>query len=213
MKMKSFLITLFMLIGICSSIQAQTFQWGVRAGASINTKSNTRVSYDNKWRPGFNAGLVGVYNISDAFALEADLQYSYVCSKDSARTINAIGIYNFDQSTKSHFIDLPVLAKVKLWKGLSIEAGPQLGLQVCCMEYKGSGTMFDFYSESEMPYTGKNGKSSHSNLVNLSLAGGLSYAFSDHLSIDARYVHALTNHKKDSNSRNRTIQLGVSYLF
>ncbi|MCQ2213396.1 MAG: PorT family protein [Bacteroidaceae bacterium] len=198
MKKKSFLITLLMLIGICCSMQAQTFQWGVRAGANINTKSSTPYCYDIKWRPGFNAGLVGIYNISDAFAIEADLQYSYVCSIDTTKYIftNPYSKASLQNTTKSHFVDIPVLVKVRLFKGLCIEAGPQLGLQISNKQIYGGATNND-----------------GGNVVNFSLVGGFSYAINDHWGVDVRYVHAFTNHIHSREDRNRTIQLAASYLF
>lgn len=194
--MKLLLTSFLMLLGAFGSINAQTFQFGVRAGANVSFGSETSTCYGQKVKPGVNVGLVGVCNISNAFAIEANLMYAMLNTEDSLRSVSADADEIVKHTSTVHGIDIPILAKVRLVEGLSIEAGPQFGFLVGGKEKLG----------------GAKRDADIDNVFQFSLAGGLCYNFNEHFSVDARYVHTFTK-QAPYLPQKRSVQLSVAYLF
>ena len=102
------------------------------------------------------------------------------------------------QTTKLNFINVPLMVNFYVLKGLALKLGLQMGFRVSATE--GNENVGDLYEG-----------------FNLSLPIGVSYEFKSPITLDLRYIPALTPINKDSNSdwkmRSDVLTLTIGYKF
>ncbi len=157
----------------------------------------TEISYDDaKFKFGLGAGVEGQYQINNWFALSAALMYQQQGSK----------VKNIDGKIKLDYINVPVMAKFYVTKGLSLNAGMQIG----------------FLTSAKANDT--NIKST-CNKVDFSIPMSIAYELENGLTFEARYTTGLTNVAKDAfdssasevdkvyYNKNEVLMLTVGYKF
>lgn len=117
--MRKILFTTILFIGVLSA----NAQWYIGPQISANFCSISNVSESSIY-PGFAIGAFGGYDIAKWFALEANLTVSTqgVKVKSSEEDVRA--------NVKNIYVNIPVLAKFNVYKGIYAMAGPQVGLRV-----------------------------------------------------------------------------------
>lgn len=161
-------------------------QWGVKAGLNLANVTNVT---DSKFRPGLNAGVFGEYVINDLFGVQAELLYSMQGYK-----IDLLGENN---TAKMDYINLPILAKLYVLEGLSVDLGPQFGYMISA---KINDT--DVYDDLDKKF-------------DVSFGMGLTYKLNFGLDVFARYNLGLTkiSNDNDDKTKNSVIQVGLGYRF
>jgi hypothetical protein len=183
--MKQFLLLAVVTVLGFANVNAQEIKFGVKGGlnfASIsgdNTKGIDVVT-------SFNFGVLSEIPISDKFSFQPELMYS------------GQG-YSFNDNTIAlSYLNIPLMGKYYLTKGLSVEAGPQIGFLLSAKndktDVKDSFNNFDFG-------------------VNF----GLGYKLDNGLNFGVRYNLGLTDINNLDNSsskyKNGVLQLSVGYFF
>ncbi|MDR0750832.1 MAG: PorT family protein [Tannerellaceae bacterium] len=108
-------IVCLLLLLTSFQINAQTFRYAARAGLNLADKTNTSGTF----KPGLNFGVSAEYLLTPLFSAEAGLYYSMQGSK-----------FKFANTDLEHnYLNIPVLAKYYVDRGLSLFAGPQLGIK------------------------------------------------------------------------------------
>ncbi|MDR3141400.1 MAG: PorT family protein [Tannerellaceae bacterium] len=108
-------IACLLLLLTAFQINAQTFRYAARAGLNLADKTNTSGTF----KLGLNFGVSAEYLITSLFSAEAGLYYSMQGSK-----------FKFANTNLEHnYLNIPVLAKYYVHRGLNIFAGPQLGIK------------------------------------------------------------------------------------
>lgn len=168
-----------------TNVNAQEIKFGAKAGfnlASIsgdNTKETDAVT-------SFNFGVLAEIPISEKFSFQPELMYS------------GQG-YSFNDNTVAlNYLNVPLMAKYYVAKGLSVEAGPQIGFLLSAKnestDVKDSFNTFDF-----------------------GLNFGLGYKFKNGFNLGARYNLGLTdiNNLEGSSATNKNgvFQFSVGYFF
>jgi hypothetical protein len=181
---KILLLAVLTVLGF-TNVNAQKIKFGAKGGlnfASIsgdNTQGSDLVT-------AFNFGVLSEIPISDTFSFQPELMYS------------GQG-YSFNDNTIAlSYLNIPLMGKYYLTKGLSIEAGPQLGFLLSAKnettDVKDSFNPFDFG-------------------VNF----GLGYKLDNGLNFGVRYNMGLTDindlPNSSSNNKNSVFQLSVGYFF
>ena len=165
-------------------------------------------------------GIIGVdcdYMVNDNFAIEAELNYSMQGCQWENYTLrtNYSDIHLNDTRLELEYINMPVMAKVYVCKGLAFKAGMQLGLLTSAK------MKADIYNKTDGMKThveiSENIKS-ECNKCDFSIPVGISYEFKVPIVIDARYNFGLTsvNKEKDygeKDSKNSVLLLTVGYKF
>src|SRR6187431_1598361 len=179
---KILLLAVVTVLGF-TNVNAQEIKFGAKGGlnfASIsgdNTKGTDLVT-------AFNFGFLSEIPISDKFSFQPELMYS------------GQG-YSFSNNTIAlSYLNMPLMGKYYLTKGLSVEAGPQIGFLLSAKnektDVKDSFNTFDFG-------------------VNF----GLGYKLDNGLNFGARYNLGLTdiNNLEGSSSKNKNgvFQISVGY--
>ena len=198
---KFFLMAIITMVSM--NMNAQGLQFGVRGGLNLSTESKTEVTRNPKFKTGLHIGGVVNYAFNDRFELEGDLLYSMQGFKDKVYFTDSEQIMaNKDYLATSHYLNLPIAAKINIVKGIYIECGPQFGFLLSKNDkVEGLDSPDNFTSENTKKF-------------DFGLLGGLGYKFENGVFIDARYIHGFTDtHKLLNGGKNRNIQVSLGYLF
>lgn len=203
--MKKIILTAIAAIA-AMGMNAQGFNFGLRGGLNLTTESENKSVgelSDNKFKAGPHIGGVLNYAFNNRFELESDLLYSMQGYNDKIYYIDSEQIVApRDHHITSHYLTLPIAAKVNIVKGAYIECGPQFGYLLSKKDkLEGVETENAFPSESTKKF-------------DFGLLGGVGYRFKNGLFVNARYIHGFTGTSKlYDGGNNRTIQISLGNLF
>lgn len=201
--MKNTFLFAALALGIAGTAQAQSVSFGVKAGASLTNSTGDGAS-NAKNIVGFHGGLVANLPINDAFSIQPEVLYSMKGSKGE----NSLLGYTTKVTSRLHYIDVPVLARVNAG-GLFFELGPQVGFLVAAKQKRenSGGALAGTYNTDI-----KDGVQT----VDFGYAAGLGYQVSNGPGIGLRYNGGFIDTKNPSSSsavRNSAFQLYLTYMF
>lgn len=215
--MKQFAL-LFLLLGglLFSQTTLAQLSYGVKAG--VNLSSIGGKSIDNTdMRIGVHIGFLGRLQLSERFALQPEMQYS---QRGFKRDIDVSGFdpSDFDPvitsttvefNSRFDYVDIPLIAQYKITEGLTVEAGPQIGL------FLSESTKVDG-DELEDEESGSDSFA----LAEVGILGGMGYYLDSGLFFQARYILGVTSifdkdvqTLNDDGVFNRNIQFSIGYFF
>ncbi|KOS08056.1 hypothetical protein AM493_19880 [Flavobacterium akiainvivens] len=183
--MKKFLLPAVVAVLGFTNATAQEIKFGAKGGLNFAS-----VSGDNTEGidgvTSFNFGVLSEIPISEKFSFQPELMYS------------GQGYSFSDNTIALSYLNIPLMGKYYVTKGLSVEAGPQIGFLFSAKnddtDVKDSFKTLDFG-------------------VNF----GLGYKFNNGLNFGARYNVGLTDINDIDNStgknKNGVFQLSVGYFF
>lgn len=231
--MKKLLLLCAVQAGLAGVAQAQqgAFHYGIKGGFSLGTYAGRLNGlYDAGYKPGFAAGALAAYCLSDHAAVQLEVLYSQkgVFVDDyryQIRTSSAsFNMWRY-RSTLS-YLDVPALIKLNTGAagaGFFLEAGPQLSFALAQREYLAPfGSTGSTANPPEQTLS-----TDRSALVPVSLGyvGGLGYQFGFGLGLGLRYTGDLSHVYQDeagvgssgvalsNNFHNSVFQLQAHYLF
>ena len=196
---KILMIAAMMIATIAAKAQFEpgTFSLQPKVGFNLSEIS----AKDSKFKAGLVAGLEGQYQINNWFALSAGLLYTQEGTK----------IKDSELKFNLEYLNIPVMAKFYVAKGLSLNAGLQLGFMTKG-KLKGNGYNDDIKSIC--------------NKADFSIPLSIAYEFTNGLSFEARYTGGLTNvikeetikaagmsYKWEKDNKNEVFMLTVGYKF
>lgn len=177
---KTTLMLTLLFMGI-TAINAQSDNkpsFGIKGGLNLAKLKNS----DGKNKHGMTVGGFVEFKISDKFSIQPEVLYSRQ------------GVKIGSEKIKLNYINLPVVAKFYPVKGLSIEAGNQLGY---LLNTKGGNLAKSDYRK-----------------VDLSAVMGLGYQITNNLEIGARYNLGLRDITKTAGkTKNSVFQFSLAYRF
>lgn len=222
---KEFMMAIVALM-IAMSVNAQgrfepgTFSIQPRLGVTGSMISNMpglRIpnigKIDHETIGGFIAGVEGAYQLNNWFEVAAGVNWAQAGSgwKDKDFNVEGVTLQVKDLKIKTSYINVPVTANVYILEGFALKAGVQFGF-LTSANLKGE--------VSSLGQTEKLDESCKDdfNKFDLSIPVGLSYEFTNHIVIDARYNIGLTkiNKEKDEDikdGRNLSFAFTVGYKF
>lgn len=175
---------------------------------------------DNVYRYGWRAGVEATYQLTDKFALAAELKYSLQGANYDDFEIPAKHTdgYNIDAtkvsdiSLSQHYIQIPIIARYYVANGFAIQAGLQPGYCV-------SNTLSTSLTSSNKPMEVVDDKTDLLSNFDLSVPVGISYEARG-IVLDARYNLGITNvyggtwdGGKKPTSRNSVVEISLGYKF
>ena len=195
---KIMMIAAMMVATVAAKAQFEpgTFTLQPKVGVTLATIS----SDDSKFKFGMAAGIEGQYQLNNWFGLSAAVMYSQQGAKAK----------NYDLKLNTEYINIPVMAKFYVTKGLSLNVGLQPGFMTKA-KAKGDGRTIDVKSNC--------------NKVDFSIPMSIAYEFENGLTFEARYTTGLTNVGKDVfdstysswdkayQNKNEVFMLTVGYKF
>lgn len=208
---------------IMTSTKAQ-ISYGVQAGMDIaNWKGDAIQSLNNvvdlsngfigtKSRTGFNIGGYLTIPVTEQLSFEPGLQYAqkgYAMQGDLK--IDALKFLGVNASAKleANYIDVPLVLKAEVAKGLSIYAGPQLSYLTKASLHINTSVLGISLLNKRLDLT------DNFNRMDVGIAGGVGYAFDNGFNIKAGYDYGLSKLDKNDNFKayNRVIKLSVGFSF
>ena len=222
--MKKVLLSLALLAGISTAAQAQkgVVKYGVKGGATISSYFGGDAQSNTGYKPGFTAGALVNYGLSDNASVQIEGLYSQKGAFIDDFTVIQGNTYQYRSTLQ--YIDVPVLFKYTVGedgKGLFFELGPQASFTVANREFirqKGSGAG----SGTEQDLSTDKGRLVP---VGIGYVGGVGYQITSGLGLSARFTGDFSNVYKDgffsgnsgastsNNFRNGAFQFQVHYLF
>lgn len=176
--MKKLLVAVVALF-MGTTVFSQSLDLGIKLGANFATISGAVDGLSNK--TGFHAGVFGGVKFTNV-GIQADILYSQQGAKLKGG--------DFDLS----YVNVPVVVKYYIFKGLNLQAGPQFG----------------FIVDDKISTLG----SSLANAESFDLSGIVGAGY-DLLGIrfDARYNFGLTDVVDGAKSKNNVFSLALGYSF
>ena len=202
---KIILMAVVIMAAMCST--AQEVQFGVKGGLNLSTESkykniNGYSGESPAFKVGFHIGGIVNWAINERFEMETDLLYSMQGFKDRMIGMTEQRMHNKNYTVTSHYLTLPIAAKVNVINGLYLECGPQFGFLLSKKD-RLEGVEID-----------NSFNSNNTKKFDFGILGGLGYKFENGLFLDARYIRGFTGTSKVfDGGKNRVIQLSLGYLF
>lgn len=190
---------IILLVALCSiglaNAQKDKREEGIKLGikGGLNVSNIMGDAKDVSIRTSVNIGLLAEIIVTDKFSIQPELLYS---GQGATSTSDSplLGRLKLD------YVILPVLAKFPLASGLSLEAGPQLGMLV----------------SAKNKTNDSNDKIEDINTLDFGLDAGLEYELKSGVIFQGRYNLGLTNINDASDNErwsNGVISVSVGYLF
>lgn len=191
--MKKLLLAIVVCMFMGSAYGQTEITVGPKLGWNITNISNISAS---KNKMSIHLGGFAEFKFNEYFALQPELLYSrqgYRLKSDDGKT-----------KVRVNYLNIPVLAKLYVLDGLSVDLGPQLGFAL------------NAKSKNKHGGTTVKHKITNINTCDVSFAVGASYVYEEFM-VSARYNIGLTNvWDKDvvgENNKNHVFQLSVGYRF
>jgi len=201
-------ILLAFYISISTVIFAQGgIDFGIKGG--LNLAHLHKSSF--KIRPGIHAGVFADYTINKYFGIQGELLYSMMGAKEKYAVMDGYydvdgyvykGYYDVKATLKNDYIVLPILAKLYMAKGFSLDLGPQFGYMISKKE------KINISGDKPATWYYPNGVD---NKFDIAFAMGLSYKLNKRFDISGRYNLGLTDVGNGYKSKNNVIQFGIGY--
>jgi len=207
MKSLKFLVTGLLIFG-ASTLQAQneadnstdrTPSLGVKGGVNFANLIGNDLD-DQRSRTSFHVGVVGELPVADIFSLQAEVLYSGQGVKAKVPAGGILGGSD-DVEYQLDYINVPVLAKFYITKGLSVEAGPQFDFLV--------NEEYDFNPDSDPGDVETN----NAEKFGFGVAGGLTFQTEMGLFASGRYTYGFTDVIEDADIHNSVFQISIGYKF
>ncbi|MEP6583781.1 MAG: porin family protein [Ginsengibacter sp.] len=191
--MKTKLIPFAILLFMSSSLLAQKFSFGVKAGANLSKISGK--SFKDEFAFGYHAGVFASIG-GDKFYVQPEVIFNQV-NTDTATSFSQVYQFNKINSIQLQYLSVPVLLGYKLNKIISLQAGPQFGI------------ILD--QNKDLLQNGKDAFKSG----NFSVVGGVQLNLLK-LRVYGRYVGGITNIDNVGNNDSwklNSFQIGVGFAF
>lgn len=220
---KSFLLSIIFSLMMISVTHAQV-SYGIRAGANFSKwqGNDLQIVEDlvdktngylvTKGMTGFHAGGYVNIPISETFSFEPGLEYSkkgYSIKGDLKIDVLKFLAINAGAQVQQHYIDIPLVLKANVAKGLHVYAGPQVSYLVRSTLNAKVGVLgISLFNKGF-------GITNRFNKVDLGLTGGIGYQFNNGINLRAGYDYGLSKLDKNDNyaAHNRVVQVSVGFTF
>ncbi len=203
--------TLF--FGMTITAQTEKVKVGVKAGLNLAALTFDESELNSSNKTGFTAGVMVEVPLAKNFSLQPELLYSQQGTKISFSDPDVTNS-QFKSTIDLNYLNIPVMLKYYVVKGLSIQAGPQIGILL-----KANNK----YQDNFLGYENKEtlNLKEYSTGIDTSVNFGLGYQFKDKFYTDLRYnVSYLNvfkegdaNHFINNDMKNRVFQITIGYFF
>lgn len=202
---------------MCAAVAAQTdkIKLGVKAGLNISSLTSDKNELDSSDKTGFTAGVMAEIPLAKNFSIQPEVLYSQQGMKFSYSDIDVENSH-YKSTIELNYLNIPVMLKYYVVKGLSVQAGPQIGILL-----KASNKYQDNFLGYENQETFS--LSDYASGIDTSVNFGLGYQFKNKFYADARYNISYSDIFKDANPsgnyiinsdmKNRVFQITFGYFF
>lgn len=193
--------------------QNEKVKLGVKAGLNISSLNFYESELSSSSKTGFTAGLMVEVPVAKNFSLQPELLYSQQGTKTSFFDQDVTNS-NYKGTITLNYLNIPLMLKYYVIKGLSVQAGPQIGLLLKANnKYQDNFLGYENHESFDLK--------SYSSGIDTSINFGLGYQFKDKFYTDFRYNISYSNVFKDGDAnyfinhdmKNRVFQITIGYFF
>ncbi|MEL0644820.1 porin family protein [Olleya sp. Ti.3.14] len=212
--MKKLILSTALFVSGLALVNAQSdsreVQLGIKGGLNSSTISGDDLG-DLDSRTSFNAGLVAEIPLTDRLSFQPEVLYSG--QGFDVREIDQDNIVDTDENIEYQldYIQVPLLLKAYIVKGLSVEAGPQFGFKI--------HEEFDYQPNSDGGDIEIDSDDSYVKDFDTSIALGAAYKFDNGFFLSGRYNLGVTDIFEDGtpfegvDAKNNVWQFGIGFMF
>ncbi|MEM8998621.1 MAG: porin family protein [Bacteroidota bacterium] len=200
---KFFLCISLFVFTITASAQSFFDDVGIGVRGGLNLSTITGDDFDSPdSRTSFYIGILAEFPLSEKFSLQSELFYSAQGFDIGDEPLPDGSDAIYDATLKLDYIQIPILMKVYLAKGLNLHGGPQFGFNV------NEEISIDIPGDDDLDI-----ELDDANSFDFQITNGLEYKIKDVFLIQARYTFGLTDIIDDVDSRTSNISFGIGYIF
>jgi hypothetical protein len=211
--MKKYILILSALFfGVTVMGQTDKVKTGVKAGLNISDLTVDEGELNSSGKTGFTAGIMVEIPMAKNFSLQPELLYSQQGTKITFSDEEVTNSH-YKSTIELNYLNIPVMLKYYLIKGLSIQAGPQIGILL-----KANNK----YQDNFLGYEdqGSFNLKEYSSGIDTSVNFGLGYQLKNKFYTDVRYNISYSNvfkdgdanHFIDNNMKNKVFQITLGYF-
>ena len=210
--MKKITIALLCMIMATGAAMAQKqFTFGPKIG--VDYTHNWGKDVDHGGLINYQAGLFMEYRLTDKFAIAPEVVFAAQGGKNDFLYVEYTGTTlteSFDAvyTDNRNYINVPVMLKYYVAPALSIDFGPQLGINVyhkCTIKGKGDHKDFGYKYDTD------------AKKIDFGLGLGLTYNITNDVFVQGRYTLGLTKvfneDEWERNDKNGNAQIAIGYRF
>ncbi len=210
---KSMLIICTLFFGVIVMAQNQKVKLGVKAGLNLASLNFDESELNSSNKTGFTAGFMVEIPMAKNFSLQPELLYSQQGSKTSFSDKDVTNSH-YKSTIDLNYLNIPVMLKYYVVKGLSIQAGPQIGILLKANnKYQDNFLGYENHESFNLK--------DYSTGIDTSVNFGLGYQFKDKFYTDVRYNISYSNAFKEGDAnhfinndmKNRVFQITIGYFF
>ncbi|MFZ4772087.1 MAG: porin family protein [Ferruginibacter sp.] len=221
--MKPIISSALFAVLFVSNANAQ-IKYGVKAGINIANWQGDAVKslgsvidltnglVNTKSRTGFHIGGYVDIPLAENISIEPGLQYSQkgftLVGNLKIDALKFIGA-NASAKIQADYIDIPILLKANLSKGLFVYAGPQVAVLVKNNLHLNAGILGISLFSQDLNLT------NNFNKTDITMVGGMGYRLDNGLQIAAGYDYGMSRVDKNSSFKayNRAVKISVGLTF
>lgn len=194
-------ITVIFLLFVTYFASAQEFSFGFRGGYNLaGIQGDNANSF--QMRHGFHLGIAGELTLTKTLSIQPEISYSQQgADQNSVFIFEEFPLIEGQPEAYYNYLNVPIMAKYYVIKGLSIELGPQIGFLLSA-EQKTEGQDIDVKDQLKS--------------IDFGVNVGIGYKLSNGLNFGIRYNAGLTNINNASGvtDKNRygVAQLSIGYF-
>ena len=210
---KSMILIFALFLGITVIAQTKKVKLGIKAGLNLASLTFDENELNSSNKTGFIAGFMVEIPMAKNFSLQPELLYSQQGSKTSFSDRDVTNS-NFKSTINLNYLNIPVMLKYYVLHGLSVQAGPQIGILLKANnKYEDNFLGYQNHESFNLK--------DYSTGIDTSVNFGLGYQYKDKFYTDARYNISYSNVFKESDvnyfishdMKNRVFQLTIGYFF
>jgi len=212
MKKKLFAAAALML-GLSALAQEQPpleatgiVRYGLKGGLNV---ASLRGDVDEPSpRLGVHFGVTAEIRVSERFSIQPELMYSMQGIREEGSLMIDGNFVEGEATTKLDYIILPIMAKIYMTEGFTLEVGPQIGL------LNSARVKYDIRSSTDT-FSGSTDISNQMKSLDFAVNAGLGYKLPSGLFFQGRYTLGLTNayDGDEAEIKNGVVQFSIGYQF
>lgn len=205
--MKKIFLLSFVLVLSFSAMHSQQIMYGAKAGLNLSNIGGDKTEIEHKTKTGFHVGILAEIAINDDFAVQPEVLFT----SQGAKMEQSLGFdIELDGTKRLEYIQVPIMAKYYVVKGLALEAGPQISFLTRAIgDFKTTNASGNVTSRKvELTDVSK---------IDFSVGAGASLHLDMGVFFAARYNFGLTDINDSDTSSwkalNNVFQLSAGYFF
>ncbi len=189
-----------------SAMQSQQIMYGAKAGLNLSTIGGDKTEINHTTKTGFHLGVLAEIPITGDFAVQPEVLFTSQGAKMQQTLFLDVEL---EGSKKLEYIQVPVMAKYYVVKGLALEAGPQVSFL--------TRAIGDIETTSNGITESRKVELTGVSKIDFSVGAGASLYLDMGVFFAARYNFGLTNindsDASDWKALNNVFQLSAGYFF